>query len=276
MSMTGTRAPRGTDRTQSVTAPPTWRLCLLDGWRLHRNEKTVEVASREQRLLTALALHGDRPRSHVAGVLWPESEEGRALGNLRAAVWHVQHSLPQLLTEGRGPLGLQPGVHVDVRELLDVASRVSAGTVPAEPAAALAVLSRGELLPGWYEDWVLFERERTQQLRLRALEALADQLLAMGQVDQALGAAMAAVAIEPLRESAHRALVRVHLTIGNHADAMRVYETFRNRLRAELGILPSAQIRALVRPLLGQAIPTERRPSDGRVGISSVRARPRP
>jgi DNA-binding SARP family transcriptional activator len=275
MSITGTKAPQGTGR-ELVPQPATWHLCLLDGWLLRHFGQPVQVASREQRLLTALALLGDRPRSHLAGVLWPESEEARAQGNLRAAVWHVQHSLPGLLTEGRGPLGLQPGVHVDVRELLDVASRVSAGTVPAEPAAALAVLSRGELLPGWYEDWTLFERERTQQLRLRALEALTDQLLSLGYVDQALGAAMAAVAIEPLRESAHRALVRVHLTIGNHADAMRVYEAFRNRLRAELGILPSAQIRALVRPLLGQTIPAERRPSDGRLGVTPVRARPRP
>lgn len=258
--------------TTTVTEPvpagpgqdaPVWHLRLFDGWELSCAGRHVPVPWREQRLLALLGLQGDRPRAHVAGMLWPDSSEARAMGSLRAAVWQVQHLLPGLLVEGRGPLALSSGVRVDVHDLLACLARTPTGDQPGDLAATLRVLRRGDLLPGWYDDWVLFERERLQQLRLRALETLADRLTSAGLVDHALAAAMTAVAIEPLRESSHRALIRVHLTIGNHADALRVYERFRARLRAELGIAPSPQIGALVRPLLVQRVPVARRRPPG-------------
>ena len=115
------------------------------------------------------------------------------------------------------------------------------------------MLRRGTLLPGWYDDWALEEREQLHQLRLRALEALADRLLDHGELDAALQAAMGAVQLEPLRESAHRALIRVHLKDGNHVEAVRVYRAFKERLSDELGISVSHQIVDLIRPL--QAVP---------------------
>ncbi len=238
----------------SAAANPVWRLRLLDTWRLGQDGRSVEVPWRQQRLIAVLALQGQRPRTHVAGVLWPESNETRAMSSLRAAIWQVQQCLPGLLLEGRGPLGLRPGVRVDVHDLLLCVARNAPtgthnGTDP-DAGQALSLLTHGDLLPGWYDDWVLFERERLQQLRLRALEGLADRLLGAGQVDQALSAALAAVAIEPFRESAHRALIRVHLALGNYVDALRVYDGFRQRLLQELGIPPSPQITALVANLL--------------------------
>jgi hypothetical protein len=72
---------------------------------------------------------------------------------------------------------------------------------------ALACLS-ADLLPGWYDDWVLSEAEDWRQLRLHALEALADRLTATGRWGEAADAAGAAVRAEPLRESANAALIR--------------------------------------------------------------------
>jgi DNA-binding SARP family transcriptional activator len=66
------------------------------------------------------------------------------------------------------------------------------------------------LFPGWYDDWVLLERERLRRLRLHALEVLADKLVREGRYGEAVQATYAAVRTEPLRESAHRAVVRVH------------------------------------------------------------------
>ena len=103
-----------------------------------------------------------------------------------------------------------------------------------------------ELLPGWYDEWVLLERERLCQLRMHALEAWAGKLAAAGRYGEAIQAACAAVGVEPLRESAHRALVRVHLAEGNVAEAVRAYESFRALLAAELGVEPTAQMDALV------------------------------
>jgi DNA-binding SARP family transcriptional activator len=104
----------------------------------------------------------------------------------------------------------------------------------------------GELLPGWYEDWVLLERDRLRQLRLHALEALADKLAAVGRHGEALQAAHAAVRLEPLRESARRAMVRIQLAQGNVAEALRTYESFRRYLVDELGVTPSSQMEELV------------------------------
>jgi DNA-binding SARP family transcriptional activator len=242
-----------------ATAPaanPAWRLRLLDTWQLAQNGRHIDVPWRQQRLIAVLALQGQRPRTHVAGVLWPESNETRAMSSLRAAIWQVQQCLPGLLLEGRGPLGLRPDVRVDVHDLLScLTGNGPTGTssnTDADAGHALTLLTHGDLLPGWYDDWVLFERERLQQLRLRALEGLADRLLGAGEVDLALAAALAAVAIEPFRESAHRALIRVHLALGNYVDALRVYDGFRQRLLQELGIPPSPQITTLVANLLGR------------------------
>jgi DNA-binding SARP family transcriptional activator len=106
--------------------------------------------------------------------------------------------------------------------------------------------SAGELLPGWDDDWVLLERERLRQLRLHALEVLADKLARAGRQREAVQAACAAVRAEPLRESAHRTLVRVHLAGGDVAEAVRAYRDFRDVLARELGVAPSEQMEVLM------------------------------
>lgn len=82
------------------------------------------------------------------------------------------------------------------------------------------------LLPGWYDDWVVLERERLRQLQLHALDRLAAALLAAEEPGRALDAALVAVQADPLRESAHRIVVRIHLREGNAPEALRAYERF--------------------------------------------------
>jgi DNA-binding SARP family transcriptional activator len=108
---------------------------------------------------------------------------------------------------------------------------------------------RGDLLPGWYDDWVLLERERLRQLRMHALEAVARRLGEAGRYGDALQAAYAAMRAEPLRESAHRIVIRLHLAEGNVCEARRAYEQFRVLLADELGVQPSEQMARLVRRL---------------------------
>ena len=95
---------------------------------------------------------------------------------------------------------------------------------------------------------MLLARERLRQLRMHALEALADQLAERGRFGEALHAGHAAVASEPLRESAHRAVVRVHLAEGNTAEAVRTYEAFRDLLADVLGVAPSLLMEELIAP----------------------------
>jgi DNA-binding SARP family transcriptional activator len=80
---------------------------------------------------------------------------------------------------------------------------------------------------------VVFERERFHQLRIHALESLCDQLAASRRYVQAEQAGLAAISGEPLRESAHRALIRVYLREGNRGEAIRQYGWAKRR--ASLG-----------------------------------------
>jgi len=175
------------------------------------------------------------------------------MGNLRAAVWHIEHAVPGLVLHTRTRLALAEDVRLDVHEFLS-AVRWVVGPDPTfdtrQLGRAVAILQRGDLLPGWYDDWVLYERSRLAQLRLRALESLAEQLVSLGDTRSALEAALAAVAIEPLRESAERALIRVHIADGNYLDAVREYRSFRTRLAAEMDVSPSGQLESLIHPLL--------------------------
>jgi len=101
-------------------------------------------------------------------------------------------------------------------------------------------------LPDWYDDWVLIERERHRQLGLHALEALASRLVQLERYGEAVDAALAAVAAEPFRESAYRALIAAHLAEGNASEALRQYEHFRRLLAEGLSLAPSPRMEALV------------------------------
>ena len=102
------------------------------------------------------------------------------------------------------------------------------------------MLSADDLLVGWYDEWVLTDRDRLRQLRLHALEALSGHLLTIGNVATGLEAALEAVSVEPLRESAHRAVIRAHLAEGNRAEALRQFTHLRRLLHDELGVEPTS------------------------------------
>jgi len=146
---------------------------------------------------------------------------------------------------------LADGVSVDLWEAEARAER------PAAPGAVadLDGLAR-DLLPGWTEDWLVVERKSHRQTRLHALEQLCTTLRAAGHYAAALRAGLAAVQCEPLRETAHRRVIEVHLDEGNHAEALRQYQAFRRLLADELRLIPSGGIRTLVTPLLGRPVDT--------------------
>jgi len=93
------------------------------------------------------------------------------------------------------------------------------------------------------------EAEEWRQLRLHALDTLAEALTAAGRYADATGAALAAVKAEPLRETAHAVLIRVYLAEGNRAEALSAYEHYRKLLHEQLGVRPTALIQGLVQDL---------------------------
>ncbi len=232
-------------------------LTLLGWWELRVDLESLPLGRREQRLLALLALTGRRSRLELAGTLWPESTEHHATSNLRAAVWHIRHAAPGLITAQQSTLDLARHVRVDAADLAGLATRVTAAPETVDLADAIGLLDGGDLLPGWYDDWVLFHRERLEHLRLRALEALARASLRAGRTDDAVLAAAAALRIEPLHEGAVLLLVAACLAAGSPVEAVRHFHAYRRRLEHELGIRPSGALTELVAPLL---VPVQREP----------------
>ena len=220
------------------------RLTLLSGFELDAGGERVRLPLNGQRVLAFLALKGRTlQRTYVAGSLWLDSNDERAAASLRSALWRINrhHRLVEASSDGIRLASVDVDVDAAVaqaHELLDPLSSFC-------PALGEVQLF-GDLLPDWYDDWVAFERERFRQLRAHALENLCDRLSHAGRYGEAIEAGLAAARIEPLRESAQRAVIRVHLAEGNVCEALAQYRRFRNRLECDLGLAPSAQLDELV------------------------------
>ena len=200
-----------------------------------------------RRLLAYLATQGQpRARDYVAFTLWPETGERQANQNLRTAVWEVREHVPAVLCSDQDRLALASGVDVDFDRMRAMARSVV--SIPVDGVESVIDRFAQELLPDWYDEWLVPARDRWLEARLHALDALAARLSGLGQHGLAIDAAVASVAIDPLRESSRRALILAHLAEGNQAAAKRAFERFREVLRDDLGVTPPPELAALLTP----------------------------
>ncbi len=218
---------------------------ILGRFGVHDEETgEVEVAPAGQRVLALVALRGGHAhRSTVAGTLWPDRSQTRALANLRSALWRLpDHVRSSVRVQGLS-LELGPVWHVDFDLATDAASQLrELGCRPNIDRR----LFEGDLLPTWDSEWLTVPRERHRQLRLHALEDLAHAEIDDGRPLDAVDTAMQAVAAEPLRESAQMLVLRAHLAAGNRVMALRHFREFASLLRSELGLEPSQAMQSLV------------------------------
>ena len=223
------------------------RVSLWGAFGLSIDGESIDLAAPAQRVLAFLALQRRADdRSHVAAVLWRDSSPERAAGSLRSALWRIRRCGEFIVEITNRGLRLSPTVCADVRETIAWARRLTDASHSIEDHDLRQALDGGDLLADWDDDWVVVERERLRQLRLHSLEFLSQRLASVGRYVDAIEVALAALRIEPLRESAHRALISVHLVEGNPSEALRQYRRFRELLRAELGLEPSPLIKELV------------------------------
>lgn len=220
-------------------------LGLLDGFRLRHRGRVLRLQPAAQRLLAFLALH-DRPlqRLYVAGRLWTDSEQEHANASLRTTLWRLRRPGCVLVEATPSEMALADDVVVDIREAIARAHRVLDDR--GEPPDLAGLIGAGDLLPDLYDDWVILERERFRQLRLHALERLCEDLTAAGSFAAATEAGFAAIASEPLRESAHRVLIGSHIAEGNLGEAFRQYRVYCDLARDRLGLPPSPRMRAMM------------------------------
>jgi DNA-binding SARP family transcriptional activator len=227
----------------------TLELCLLGGFSLSHDIGWIDVPLGGQHVVAYLALR-DQPtrRAQLAGALWGDRTDDRAFANLRSSLWRLRQATPDLVRDRGECLELGTGVTVDHRERLAWADRILHG--PRRDAdLEIDVNAAGlasELLPAWSQDWVLIERERLRQRMLHALEALVELLVAAGDCSRAIDVGLCAIRLEPFRESTHRAVIAAHLAEGNHGEAHRQFQRFRELLADELGLEPSDRMAELL------------------------------
>jgi len=231
-----------TDRpVRGLERPGACMVHLLAGTYVTLSAERLEVPEGSKQLLAFVAVRRRRvERRQAAGTLWPFGEEERAAGNLRSALWRLRRAGINVVAADKWSLMLSGEVLVDLHLTEQWATRLiegrpDAGDLAVSPSVADAL----DLLPGFYDDWVLIERERIRQRILHALEALSERLAAVGRFADAIEAALLATSAEPLRESAQRALIKAHIAEGNLTEARRSYHAYRDLVYRELGAVPS-------------------------------------
>jgi predicted ATPase/DNA-binding SARP family transcriptional activator/class 3 adenylate cyclase len=241
-----------------------WRIDLLGGLRAEGCDRVI-TRFRTQKtggLLAYLAYSMERrhPREELTELLWPESDLSAGRQSLNQALYVLRRQLEPpgvpsgaVIVADRFSVQLNPAAcATDVAEFeaaLQAASRASSRAEEVERLTEAVALYRGELLPGHFEDWVLQERERLAEAFHQALDPLIAHEWQAGHLPGALQWARRAVSADPLREEAHRELIRLLAAAGQPAAALRQYRELERLLKEKLAAEPEAATRALVREL---------------------------
>jgi DNA-binding SARP family transcriptional activator len=256
-----------------VTGSPLLTIRLLGSFRLTAvDHQAIGLdQARLQELLAYLLLHRGRPvpRHKTAFLFWPDSSEKQALTNLRNLWYRLRQALPyadrcltadDLTMQWRADAPCWLDVAVFEDHLAQAQTAVHDNEQLHHLAQAVSLYG-GDLLPGFYSDWLLAERELLAQGYLDALERLAALLEQRCSYREALGYARRLVRADPLHEAAYRRLMDLHLALGDRASALRVYHTCATILRHEMGVDPSPETQAVYqRVLMVDARPAQQEP----------------
>lgn len=202
-----------------------------------------------QALLAYLAVRPgeEHPRDKLAAIFWGDRSDTQARDSLRHALTAVRNALKET---GTPPLRAHEhtvalhgaGVTVDVA---DFDRLVAAGTPDALERAV--ALYRGDLLEGFvlderpFEEWLVNERERLRELALEALARLLGHQSNAGQIERGIQTAVRLLAMDPLQEAVHRALMRLYARQGRRGAALRQYQMCVAALHRELSAEPEAE-----------------------------------
>jgi predicted ATPase/DNA-binding SARP family transcriptional activator len=220
---------------------------LLGQFNLRRDDVPIEMSSRPARTLLAylvLTRGTHHPRERLAGLLWPNSSESNARKNLRQALWHLRKSIgyTYLQVDSRSiAFNSASDFWLDIGLLEDLAD--------SDLEAEVSVYE-GELLPGFYEDWILLDRDRLNAAFERKMQRLLKQLSQEQQWTEVIRWAERWIALGHVPEAAYRALMRAHTVAGELSKVEMVYQRCADALLQEVGVDPSEETTDLYKRVL--------------------------
>ncbi|MDX1614896.1 MAG: BTAD domain-containing putative transcriptional regulator [Candidatus Promineifilaceae bacterium] len=245
---------------------------LLGQFEVHRDGEAIAIGSRPAQLLLAYLLLNRGvalPREKVAGVLWPDTDEAKARNSLRHALWQLRKGLGKeaVLSDQRSvAFNLEIDHWSDVAQL---SASADGQTLDADLAAAEAYA--GELLPGFYEEWVGLARDQLRAAYERLMVRLLDGLVEQRRWAETIRLAEHWIAFGQTPEAAYRALLRAHAAQGDLAAVSAAYERCQRALQRDIGVDPSAETQALYQQLLAGEGPAP----GGTPPAEPLRVRPR-
>ena len=221
-------------------------LRLLTNVEVELDGTVLALGHRQQRLLAALAVLGPRPRRFLGELLWPDRPAQRAMGSLRTTVFNLSQQVPGAVGSRGNNIALSEWVGVDLHELHRSLHEAATATAPVTEDPWFLDPGGAQLLPGWYDGWVMAEQDRLRTLYVNAVEHLARLSLEHGDFYRAHVLAENGRALDPLRESAVRVSIEADLGLGNNAPALQTFRRFCTTMADELGAPPSPQITRLM------------------------------
>jgi DNA-binding SARP family transcriptional activator len=192
--------------------------------------------------------------------LWGEDVPGSATKMVQIYVSQLRKVLPAGVLVTRPP-GYVVDVDPEVVDLTRFTRLRAEGRVALEAGDAATAsarfrdgleLWRGPALAEFSEPFALVEAAHLDELRLVCLEDRIESDLALGRHADLVGELEALAARHPLRETLHGRLMLALYRSARQAEALSAYERFRRTLDDELGIEPSAALKALQHQILNQ------------------------
>jgi predicted ATPase/class 3 adenylate cyclase/Tfp pilus assembly protein PilF len=198
-------------------------------------------------LLALLTLRHNRDveRAWLAGTLLPDSSLSQGLATMRRYLTDLRRALGSEAWRLGSPTTLSLTLDLSGADCDVVAFDAAIAQGDDESLEQAVTLYRGPLLEGWDEEWVFEERQAREQAYLEALESLAAGALARGDAPGAERWLRRAVAVDPLREGAQRALMQALAQGGSYAAATQLYRDLRVLLHRELNAEPAPETCAL-------------------------------
>jgi predicted ATPase/DNA-binding SARP family transcriptional activator len=249
--------------------PDGWRINLFGGLTARYGDRTLNrfEMRRAGVLLARLALypHRQHPREELLELLWPDGDAEASRSRFRQVLTSLRHSLDSLgpscadlLVADRVHVQLTPSLFStdigDFEAALRGVARAATREEQAEALKTAVTLYKGELLPGFYDDWALTERRRLADEAVSATARLANTLAEMGDREGAIEYARRAVAADSLREDTQGDLIRLYAATGQIYQALRQYQEVERSLWKELRALPSPELQALGESLRTQPV----------------------
>ena len=203
------------------------------------------VGQKERALLAFLALNAGSPhsRDRLAGLLWSERGDAQARDSLKHALTRLRQCFAEIspapIMADRRNVSFDPaGLSIDV---LRFRQEIARDTPQALQRAA--ALYTGDFLDGIvvhdpsFEEWLLAQRRHFRHLAEQSLVKLLQSDLAAEFREDA---ARRLLALDPLHEAAYRSLMQLHGDRGEAVQAIKIYDSLRERLQADLGVKPEA------------------------------------